>query len=278
MQSTTSFFVNSFLMLDLKCDRTSAEAYINGIPVARVADGPGKTLRMFRPVNEFIVAGTNILTLVVAPGDLPSLALIPYGVQTDVTPASVTLTLSRLPEGAFYDDPAAERLLAISWQSPVVAFSTPVVLNQSVELQGNGQNWAWRRGGVLPDRSVWKSGVFELLRYLRERMQRRDLEPYIQLADPRYLDIAAAYQIPAEDRLQQFREQFARISTEDNWEMEQIDMDRMDPRICADGRLIECVDTDWLPSLRTTPLENGVIRLRFPTFLAVIDGQWRIVL
>jgi hypothetical protein len=188
--------------------------------------------------------------------------------------------VSILPEGAFYDDPRARVAGELRWQAPLTGFPAPVALSGQIEFAGASRNWFWPTGATLTavDEVAVKKSVFELLRGLRESLNEKNPEPYLELAQPRFQDVTAAYQLPAGERVSVFREQFSRVCGEDGWGMEEIRFDQMDPRICANGRIVECVDRNWLPTLRSRPTPDGAVRLRFPTLLAHIGGNWRIVL
>jgi hypothetical protein len=55
----------------------------------------------------------------------------------------------------------------------------------------------------------------------------------------------------------------------------------MDPatfdfRLCAHGRLVECVRNDWTPILKENLDDEGG-QGTYSMFLALIDGDWQIV-
>lgn len=271
-----------FLMLDLECTRVSAEAYLNGIPVARVDQSARQTPRIFRPIHEYVVPGaTNTLTLAVAHGSRPSNSLESRGLCQAPSEANVRLAVSILPEGAYYDDPGVRQVSEIRWQTPAgPGFAAPVILTQPVDIPNLGYGHAkrtWAEGAVIAPANL-RDDITPVLRYLRDSLAKGDPEKYIEMAQPRFQDIATAYGRPAGEIVNELREQVRRVHGEGDFDLEEIRADNMDPRLCAGGRLVECVDANWLPTLRTKPLSTGSMRLRFSTFLANIGGQWRIVL
>src|SRR5258708_12501548 len=78
-------------MLDLDSSHAAAEAWINGIPVARVS---GDTLQTQVAVHEYLLPGKNKFQLIVEPG---------AGAKS-----FAHLRLMQMPQGSFPEDPAVK--------------------------------------------------------------------------------------------------------------------------------------------------------------------------
>ena len=74
------------------------------------------------------------------------------------------------------------------------------------------------------------------------------------------------------------RADFQKLAAEPDFQMLTLDRLAQDLRICADGKLIDCVDKSWEPLLRSVKRPNGVTRIRYPVKAARIGGTVQITL
>jgi hypothetical protein len=265
-----------FVMLRTKANVCSAEAQINGIPICRVV--PSRPLDL-RPVHEYLIPGRNKFTLIAQPGPTPSRALeaLPEPFVPDSKTAA-SLQLVSGPPGVFPDDPAVRELLLIEWTPPAgQPIAEPVPLERELEIPSVGKPWDWLSGDTFEGADSL-APVAALLAQLRESMNRRDIEPFMARAHIRFRNISAAYALNAAEEMQEFRESFLASSAEAGFRMLETDPKMMDLRICAGGKLVDCVDTFWEPVLRSAPLPNRVTRVRYPIKVARIAGKLEIVL
>ena len=263
-------------MLETQVSNCVAEAQINGVPICRVG-ADGATLDS-RPVNHFILPGSNVFTLVAQPGATPRTALTPNAIDSKAKEnMSASLRLLSVPPGAFHDDPAAREMLSVNWKpKPAQPYRAPVLLSGQLEFPANLPAWSWTKGASLRSDAALES-VGTMLADLLESFSRGDPEMFIARSNIRFTEVSTAFDTSIDDDVRRFREQFQRISTEPGFEMHALDPETMDLRICADGKLVECLDRAWEPLLRSMRSPNGITRLRYPMKVADIGGRLEIV-
>lgn len=263
-------------MLEAAATNCTAEAQVNGVPVCR--SGPDSALLDCRPVNHFVVAGENTFTLVVEQGPTPRTALTPSAIdRKSKQKLKARLCLRSVPGGAFANDPRARELLRIAWdQAPLQPYRPPVVLSEKIGLPGTAEAWSWLQGDNMRSDAILQN-ITGMLRDLRESLVNGDPEPFIRRSTIRFNEAAAAFGMDVEEHKQAFREQLRRIAAEPGFEMQPLNAETMDLRICAGGKLVDCVDRTWEPLLRTLKLASGATRLRYPAKVASIGGELQIV-
>ncbi len=263
-------------MLETQVNNCVAEAQVNGVPICRVG-ADGATLDA-RPVNHFILPGPNVFTLVAQPGATPRTALTPNAIDSKAKEnMSASLRLLSVPPGSFHDDPAAREMLAVNWNpKPAQPYRAPVLLSGQLEFPAHLPVWSWMSGASLRTEAALES-IGTMLTELVESFARGDPEMFITRSNIRFSEVSAAFDTSVDDDVRRFREQFQRVSATPGFEMHAIDAETMDLRICADGKLVECLDRAWEPLLRATRSPNGVTRLRYPIKVADIGGRLEIV-
>lgn len=263
-------------MLEVTARNCTAEGQVNGVPVCRA--GPDGALLDCRPVNHFVVAGENTFTLVVEPGPTPRTALTPSAIdRKNKEKLGASLCLRSLPGGAFASDPRGRELLRIRWeQAPLQPYRPPVLLNQKIDCPGAAQTWSWLQGDNMRSDAVLQN-ITGMLRHVRESLAAGDPEPFITRSGIRFSEAAAAFGMNVEEDKEAFREQLRRIAAEPGFEMQPLDPETMDLRLCAGGKLVDCMDRSWEPLLRTVKLASGATRLRYPAKVASIGGELQIV-
>lgn len=268
--------IEQYMMLELASPSCWAEAYLNGVPISRA--GPQTPILEAQPVNHLVVGGQNVLELLMEPGPTPSRAFETSGERISDGKLKGSLKLALYPEGAFPEDPGVTELAQISWAPPAgERFQTPVRQSASFSLPLWAPRWSWQSAPALALTETVVRSVHQLLMYLSANLAQKNPEPFIQYAHTRFQEVAAAFGRGVQDEIREFREEFQSIAAEPDWQMGPVRLETLDLRLCGDGRLIECVDRDWLPVLRTVRQEDGLIRLRYPIFLAQVGGNWQIV-
>jgi len=268
--------IPEYLMLETQVSNCIAEAQVNGVPICRVG-ADGATLDS-RPVNHFVLPGSNTFTLVAQPGATPRTALTPNAIDSKAKEnMSASLRLISVPPGSFPDDPAAREMLSVSWTpKPAQPYRAPVLLSGQLEFPKHLPAWSWTNAVSLRSEAALES-IGAMIGELLESFSRGDPELFITRSNLRFAEVSAAFDTSIDDDVRRFREQFQRISSEPGFEMHPIDAETMDLRICADGKLVECLDRAWEPLLRSNRLGNGITRLRYPIKVADIGGRLEIV-
>lgn len=221
----------------------ASELRLNDIPV--VTAEAGKMVTAGIPVRQFTVPGQNVLSLVVgdwraapAPGGWPGLA-------------QVTARIADFEEGAQLDeDKGIERAVL----RPVFDEKTPNPLTVGAPFESRiGGEWQWTQAPVLNPDQV-RPQLDALMARIHAAFVARDMGPLIPLFEPAIRDRVAAYPVLSIDG--QIRMTMARFATANPrfWEVEPLDLSRALYRPAAGGRMIEALDMDGRPLVRSKPL------------------------
>jgi hypothetical protein len=265
---------HDYLMLELSSDHCTAEVLINGVPVVRVT--PDRRMSQM-PIHEYLLPGKNTFQMIVEPGPTPSRALEKGRPAIAAKPGLFArMRLMEMPQGAFPDDPRVKTHVNVEFRPEANAsIAVPVVR----EAEFNAPDWmpasSWPQARKLTEADSPR--VVDLIQKISVAMGHGDVEPYIAAAQMRFAETSAAYQLPLEQQLTEFRAQFKRISSEPGFQMRPIVKEDLDLRICGNGHMIDVVDKTWDPALRSAKNAKGLTRYRLPVKVIFVNGEPEIV-
>jgi hypothetical protein len=263
-------------MLALEANLCTAEAIVNGIPVARV--GPSAAPKTQRPIHEFLRPRKNEIQLVVEPGPTPSRALQAGSELTAAPQMTAALTLRHMPQGSYPEDPAVKRLLQIDFRpAPGSKISTPALLRGEADGPEWLPRWSWFDAKQISMSAAVVDNVARFLQQLGAALAQGNPEPYIEAARTRFEDNAAAYRGDANANRTTFRDQLKRRSADKQFLIEPVRRETLDLRLCGNNNVIDCVDAQWEPVLRAAKRPDGSIPLRYPTKVAFLGDRLAIV-
>lgn len=255
------------LVLRLEALGCSAEAVLNGVPLARV--GPGCRVQTL-PVHEFTLAGTNEVELVIAPPPPGGAVAAPQAVLSDgQAMASLRLLLPRVGSVAH---PASARTLAqLDWVVPAEeVYETPVQLHQRLELPIGFPRWRWLDAPVIELTPDLKKELVAYLLHIALGLAKGNPEPLIQASRLRLESVASAYQRKLADEVGRLRVQVQQLHAAMPLRPVLPALDTLWLRPVAQGRLLECLGRDGLPALRSPHLGAGLVT--WPLRLGLIEG------
>jgi hypothetical protein len=269
--------VKEFVMLRVNCSRCNAEAWVNGLPVSRVA-ASGFPLDS-RPILEYLLPGNNQFVLLVEPGTNPSNPTAAGKPFVATSRTFATLDVLSGPQGAFPEDPSVRRLATLEWRpaqgSPV---QPPVQLQTSVLFNVALPTWSWQKATPLSMSADLNATVQRFLAAIANRLNQRDVRPYVVAAQTKFRELAVAYGTTAAELTDKFVAQFNRLSAAPDFRLVTPAFDTMALRVCADGQIVDCLDTGFEPLLRAAKRESdGVTPIRYPTKIAIFGQEIRIV-
>lgn len=258
--------MDRLMVLRLEAAGCEAEAWLNGVPLARVG---GMQSVALLPVHEYTLVGANQLGLVVQPGPVGSSPAPEPQLADGQVWASLRLLLPRIGSVAH---PASARSLAqIDWAPAAdVLYETPLSLQQQVLLPTSFPRWRWLDAPVLSDVAALRPLVAAFLLEIALGLARGNPEPFIQAVRLRLEEQASAYQRSLADDVVRLRAHLLQLHGQ-GFKPVLPAPARLLLRPVAGGRLLDCLDTDGQPALRGT-LRNGS-RVAWPMRLAVVDGS-----
>ena len=263
---------DTMIHLQLHARECVAEVVLNSIPLKRM---DSKQQKFFTTVaHSFLIQGRNKLELVVFPGPSPTRAR--QGAQPRQTAgASARARLVRFNVGDFADDESGETLLETKWIGGQPAELYPAVIEAAGEVESDFGDWSWQNSDFL---ALPRDGrpATEIIRVVHKAFREGQPQPILDLARVFLEEENRALPAYKEGELAEgLSKNISENAGRDNW-VADLNETKFDLRLCADNHLIECVDADWQPLVRTTPQANGD-EYPFPMFLGRRRGEWLIL-
>lgn len=255
----------------MECGQVRAELYLNGFPVLYASE---YTPLVAESMHPFLVDGLNTFELLIEPGQTPSLAREPHEPVVSKE-AQARAWLGAYPEDApvFPDQGRRIADLVFRRANEKDDLKFPASLRASFDLGNWRGPMAWQNAPALRLDDEMRQAAFATLRRLVQIHQDADLNALWDLVGPHVRDFLRIFGWAEADLRTHFQEMLAEYAEEPDailpWNEEDTDF-----RVVAHGRLIECVNKDWMPTLRmTTP--TGQI-LKKAVYLGVDAGRLRV--
>jgi hypothetical protein len=262
------------LVLRLECIGITAEAMLNGIPLARINASPEAASVVTVPIHEYTIAGGNHIELVIEPPP-PGRTVAPKPLLSNGRRgASLRLLLPRIGQVAH---PSNARLLGeLDWAPHADDVNEiPLTLRRTVELPIGFPRWRWLDAPVIDDTRILLAPVAAYLQDLALGLARGDPEPLLQAARLRLEDLARAYQQDLVATAARWRAQIQQLHARQPLEPTMPTADALLLRPVAGGRLLECLDLAGEPVLRSPVADGG--QMSWPLRLAAIDGKFYVL-
>ena len=265
--------MDRLLVLKLTSLNCEAEAWLNGMPIARV--GPGRPVATL-PVHEYTVAGNNRVELVIGPAPAVTPAgMVPAPVMRRVadgpSAAQVRMLLPRIGNPA--DESSARSLAQLDWAvSPGEVFEQPLTRSLEVALPVNFPRWRWLEAPVIEPNAALQEQAFTLLQTLAFDLGRGEFESFVNVTRLRFEELALAYQRTQADEIARWREAMQGLHAAGRLKLLPLKPAALHLRRLAGGRLLDCMDTSGEPALRTAPDAEGR-SLALPLRAAVVEGK-----
>lgn len=260
------------LVLRLESLGVTAEALLNGVPLARSGSGAGAVTLA---IHEYTLAGRNELELVVQPAAPGQAAAPPQPLLSNgQCGASLRLLLPRAGQVAHPEN--ARTLAQVDWAPAAGDVSeVPLTLRQSVELPIALPRWRWFDVPPVAATSDLLGAVASYLQAIAVGLARGDPEPLVLASRLRLEELAQAYQRPLADDVGRLRLQVQRWHAQQPLQPTMPKADALLLRPLAGGRLLECLTPEGQPVLQS-PLAGGG-RVAWPLRLAAIDGRFYVL-
>lgn len=259
------------LTLEAAVERCSAEFYFNDVPLVRLASG--KTARAAVPVNELLIEGRNTVEVVVQPGPTPATARAGSQPLDD----TAMLALARLelyPPDSFPGEGAGRRYLQLVYRGEGRQQQFPLPVIQEVQLDSPFGAWSWEQAEVLRLTPAMEREVRGVIHSVQGLYRTKQFDRLLAFKQHGVSEWAVAYGESAAVQASRMRRVFDdEIWNAPDWSIEDLDPAEYDLRLCAGGRLVECIAKDWEPIVRTR-FDPTRPRTRFAMLLGRLRGEW----
>lgn len=257
------------LVLTLSSQGCSAEAVLNGIPVAATPASGGHCCL---PVHEFTLTGKNRIELVYG-CPIPGQAREPQP-RTATGPVWARAKLLLVRMGRSPVDETARQLADVGWSAPTdKSFEVPGVLAREVELPVNFPRWKWLEAPAMTLNATSRRQILEFLQQLALDLGRGHPDNLIAAARLRFDELALAYQLTPAEAVQRFRDQLQRLFTAKALTVVSPLAEESVLRPILDDRLIECLTPLGGPLLRTQNANPALGNVAWPMRLALVEGR-----
>lgn len=264
------------VLAQLEVDNCTAELYLNGVPVVRIA--PHQVPISNAAVEDMIIPGDNTLEVLVEPGQHPSVA------RSDVRriafrPMKATARLLRIPDDepglAEHGEVLAET--TYSWSSsPPDERDFPASMVTSVDLGAAHGRWSWQDAPVLSQSTELFDEACAQLDAVETAIRRADTNMLVQLIEPKFEDTLRAYPAYTDALLRAEIDTLMQFAALGDDPVPARDPAQHDFRLVAGGRMLQLLDRDWSTSLsvrhheRNTPQPYRISLARLGQHLRIV--------
>ena len=263
--------MDRLLVLRLDSVGVTAEAQLNGVPLARSGPAGGAVTV---PIHEYTLSGSNDLQLIIQPPPPGQAGATAPLLSDGKRGASLRLLLPRIDQMAHPEN--ARTLAQIDWAPPAGDVTeVPATLRQSVELPIAFPRWRWFDAPVVSQPQALLPQAAAFLQGIALGLARGDPEPLVLAARLRFEELAQAYQRNLADDVGRLRLQVQQWHAKAPLMPLMPTSETLRLREVAGGRLLECLTPEGQPALLTAVAGGG--RISWPVRLAVIEGRFYVV-
>lgn len=264
------------LMLRLQTQGCAAELWLNDLPVGRTSlQQPTLCL----PVHEYLLAGSNRLELVIDPPTPGQPETGPaYKLSEGVVGAWARLLLPRM--GAPGHEGEARTLAELVWaaaEGDIYQLGHRVAVDATLPVKF--PRWRWLDAPPLAAQGSLqeiKPLVLDCLQRIAMAMAKGDVDSFVSASRLRLEELAVAYQQPLADVSARLQSRLQLLHATKALKMVIPDAASLQLRVCANGRLLECLGPDGEAALRTLAAPDGS-SAAWPLRVALVNGQCHIL-
>lgn len=261
--------IERLMVVRLQAQGCDAEAWLNGLPVARVtAAAPDACV----PVHEAALAGANRLELHVG---APSAGASEVRPAPHAMAARALLLLPRI--GAVVDESAARVLAAVDWSCAAGdSVGLPLRRTRDADLPIRFPRWRWADAPVVEPTPALTHAAYAFVTGLARDLGRGQTESFLAATRLRTEEIALAYQRSPESETTRLREWLEQLYASSALVWLPLAPEDFQLRHLADGRLLECLRGDGRAVLTTVPDKGGSCVV-LPLKLSWVEGRFYVL-
>jgi len=267
-----------FYFLECAAETVFAEFYLNDIPI--IVRGPVLGMYSDGAVNQFLVNGENKVSMLIRPGETPAEARTGTNnekvkIQPKTDKASVRLV--GYPYGALSGGPEGTEIFRLDWNGhPEDEFEFPLEISGKVNLGDLNSGWSWQEAPVIELNEETRKSIHEFLVAARKDLSEGKAEAHIDRVRPHLRELARAYDSRASTKMNMIRDGLKEDMAKPGFGFEELDPKEYSLRLCAGGRMVQCIGKDWEPLIKELPDPEGNSG-SYEMMLARLDGEWKVV-
>ncbi len=266
-------------LVTIKTQNLRVEIRVNDIPVISLlpgeADMPAEV-----PVNEFLVSGSNVVSVILHAGPVPSQVKSPWTPDEKTGPyagiSTLVLRIARYAEDQDTTRHDPPPLLSVDWSG--VAAPVPQTMERELVVGDSIFPWAWisaERFARL-DATTYRP-AFDLLNHLHQLLVARQIAEFVAAMRLKLDEITIrAYGVSREPMLATMTRVLEQYSSDPAWTLLPLDPDAIDLRLVADGRLIECLRKDGHRALQYVRPDNQSTFF-LPAMVGRFNSSWQVL-
>lgn len=250
-----------------------AEVYLNDIPLGRIAGEGVSALpdRFGMTVSDYVVNGPNRIELLLFPGERPSLAKAPQEPR-DTAGVQAWIRLAEYDAGVAIGD-GGYTLHEVYFPGDRGELPAPMAVGDTVNVTSQfASPWAWELAEPLVMSGALVGEATRFVEDVWHIFSTRDVAGQNAISDLNVREGCLAYGSDFRQTRADHNAMLGDIFGDPSFAMRPLDHERFDFRLCAGGRLIECVGIDGKPVVRSEPDREGTI-LRVPLLLGRVQGR-----
>ena len=261
---------------ELRLEGCIAEVWLNDIPLARV-DGTQMAVHT-RVAHGYLLSGANQIEIVAAPGATPAQARTGQSASALSPAAKAFARVVRYKVGDFTDENSGQTLLGCRLGEnnvPSLNPGLPTIARGRGEVSVPFPRWAWLDAPVLALEKV-QPEIVALVKKVHEAFARGQPDEVLALMAACHAETAICLPAWTADELRADLAETIRAIPASGARMRPLDEANFDLRLCAGGRLVECIGKDWQPLIQRGPDASGAT-FSFRMFVGKHKGRWAIL-
>ena len=269
------------LQLDFFVSRCEAEVYINGIPIRYYKEHAQASSV---PLLPYVIEGMNTLELVIDPGPTPSKALEGAEVVENAKRTNekgfAEAKVVRYPDGVYPGDPSGEVLATLGFDVIAATAKKPRIARATFEIKkGDEPNlvrWAWVDAKKI-DLKKDEENIRRTVEYVWQCFSRGDFTgEMFALNQVSFQESFHAYpaSLDVDANRRDMEEYFRNLAAKPDWAVEPLDMNQFDFRLCADDRMVQIINKNWMPTVRSLMMKSSGRVINYAMFLGKVNGKF----
>lgn len=271
----------SMIHLDLELHDCEAEFFFNGFPIRKMHSSRESFFTLV--AHKYLIFGQNEIKIVIFPNETPSQCEIAYDLKSvDLSPETYAkCRLVEYPVGTTPGEynPQAKQLLSLEWKHSSSDLKNindlPIVVRQVGFVPQLFPVWNWQRSSIIELDNEYNE-IVQSVKAMHHMFRHGDGVNFARLCKPYLHDLGIALPAKGEHALTNSLIESVNKNKSRQHLIDEFTPETLDLRILGQDNLVDLVDENWLPTIRTNPMENGWT-YNLPFVLGKISGQYWVV-